>query len=587
MAEEEGHPLTEPEAPTPAEPTPRQRVLDEVARIAAAPDFARAPVMRRLLDFLVHATLDGRGDQLKAYAVAVDGLGRAHDFDAQADSYPRVQVGRLRRMLDAFYARDGARDGLRLSIPQGRYRVEFHPPAPPPAPPPEPPAAPEPAAAAPPSRRRTWLLAALGVAIAVLLAAAGIVALLAHGRPGGAARGGGEALVEPPVLRLSHLKAGPHHDAVEIDADAILLDGIRRSGLIRVHADERERANVAPPAPTYRLGGEISNDAHPVLRLRLTRGATGELIWTGQAALPAQRGALKDMLAPLIAQIIQPYGVIATDQRAQIGRVAAPGYPCILRYDQYRRDRNAALHAQAADCVRRTLAIDPNEAPALAAQAMLLLDEELYGLGPKRADTLARSLLLARHAVAADPYSPVTHVALARALRFAGNCQASLRSARRAITLNPYDPDLDAQVGNLFMNCDDPDAEAMLRRAIDLDPTPPPTVYPPLVFLALDRGDVAAARQAADEIAPPSNAARPFYDLIDAIVAAAERKPPRARAAWARVVDGDPAIARDPDAALRQWVLSDRMRARSLAYLRAAGLSAPATPPAGPDPARR
>ena len=42
---------------------------------------------------------------MKSYSVAVEGLGRAPDFDAIADSYPRVQISRLRKQLAAHYAR--------------------------------------------------------------------------------------------------------------------------------------------------------------------------------------------------------------------------------------------------------------------------------------------------------------------------------------------------------------------------------------------------------------------------------------------------------------------------------------------------
>ena len=102
----------------------RSMLLAEVRAITATPEFRRAPVMTRLLDYLARETLAGRGEQLKAYAVAVDGLGRSPDFDAQGDSYPRVQVGRLRKMLSEYYARH-PRD-VRLAVPQGGYRVTLN-----------------------------------------------------------------------------------------------------------------------------------------------------------------------------------------------------------------------------------------------------------------------------------------------------------------------------------------------------------------------------------------------------------------------------------------------------------------------------
>lgn len=100
----------------------------EFERIAQSPQFARSPVLRRLLAYLIEETLVGNGARLKAYQIAVDGLGRDEDFDPQSDSYPRVQVGRLRKMLDLFYADNGmaqVRPNARLRIPNGAYCVYF------------------------------------------------------------------------------------------------------------------------------------------------------------------------------------------------------------------------------------------------------------------------------------------------------------------------------------------------------------------------------------------------------------------------------------------------------------------------------
>ncbi|RYD98826.1 MAG: hypothetical protein EOP61_15150, partial [Sphingomonadales bacterium] len=39
---------------------------EELQSVITSPDFARAPIMKRLLSFLVGETAAGRGDQLKA-----------------------------------------------------------------------------------------------------------------------------------------------------------------------------------------------------------------------------------------------------------------------------------------------------------------------------------------------------------------------------------------------------------------------------------------------------------------------------------------------------------------------------------------
>ncbi len=83
----------------------------------------RAPVMRRLLDFLVLHRLSGEPFPLKSYTIAVEALGKPHDFDPQIDSYPRVQIGRLRRLIDDHYERHET--SAQICIPKHDYRIKL------------------------------------------------------------------------------------------------------------------------------------------------------------------------------------------------------------------------------------------------------------------------------------------------------------------------------------------------------------------------------------------------------------------------------------------------------------------------------
>ncbi|TSB01594.1 tetratricopeptide repeat protein [Sphingorhabdus contaminans] len=95
--------------------------------LVASGFFSKASTLLRLLEFLVEQTLTGLGDQLKSYSVAVDGLGRDPDFDSQVDSYPRVQILRLRKLLEAFYARQGLLERQCIYLKPGSYRVRLGP----------------------------------------------------------------------------------------------------------------------------------------------------------------------------------------------------------------------------------------------------------------------------------------------------------------------------------------------------------------------------------------------------------------------------------------------------------------------------
>ncbi|WP_299734028.1 hypothetical protein [uncultured Tateyamaria sp.] len=75
-----------------------------------------------LLDYLVREEVEGRGENLKAYAIALDVLGRKVDFDPTTDSIVRVEVARLRDALELHYARSMDPSEPKITIPKGSYR---------------------------------------------------------------------------------------------------------------------------------------------------------------------------------------------------------------------------------------------------------------------------------------------------------------------------------------------------------------------------------------------------------------------------------------------------------------------------------
>lgn len=103
------------------------RLKDEVQRILSDPALERAPTQRRLLSFLAEQTLSNPGN-LTQFSIAVDGLGRPEDYDLTSDSYPRVQMSRLRRNLLSYYSRNAPGEGHCIHIRPGEYRLRLAPP---------------------------------------------------------------------------------------------------------------------------------------------------------------------------------------------------------------------------------------------------------------------------------------------------------------------------------------------------------------------------------------------------------------------------------------------------------------------------
>lgn len=100
-------------------------IYSETSQILQHSLFQNSPTMARLLIWLLHETLAGRGDRVKSYTIAVEALGRPENFDSQIDSYPRVQMGRLRKTLENYYAQRGPLRELCVYLQPGSYRLRL------------------------------------------------------------------------------------------------------------------------------------------------------------------------------------------------------------------------------------------------------------------------------------------------------------------------------------------------------------------------------------------------------------------------------------------------------------------------------
>jgi TolB-like protein/Tfp pilus assembly protein PilF len=101
-------------------------VRTQLQRILVSPQLVDAPGLAALLGFIVEETLGGRGDDLKERRMGTDVFHRRPaTYDPAIDPIVRVQVGRLRAKLRAYYDGSGARDDVSISIPRGRYAAVF------------------------------------------------------------------------------------------------------------------------------------------------------------------------------------------------------------------------------------------------------------------------------------------------------------------------------------------------------------------------------------------------------------------------------------------------------------------------------
>ena len=102
-----------------------QRVRQQLDRILASTAFAEAGRAGRFLRHVVERKLEGRDGEIKESIIAIEVLGRNASFDSKSDPIVRVEAGRLRDRLGAYYEAEGGADPILISLPKGRYVPEF------------------------------------------------------------------------------------------------------------------------------------------------------------------------------------------------------------------------------------------------------------------------------------------------------------------------------------------------------------------------------------------------------------------------------------------------------------------------------
>lgn len=480
-----------------ASPSPAQ-TRDAVERLLGAGLVAPGSRAHLLLDYLLTIWHREGAVPVKAYAIALDVLGRGADFDPGTDSIVRVELGRLRKLLDLYYAGPGAHDPVRLSLPKGQSRIEaaFRPIiAPPPTETPVP--SPRPA-----KTRRLGLVA-------------GAVALLAGLALWGAA----------PLVRPAQLVVTPTQVADDDPQLATLAEGLGlhlASDLARFRTFEVVLS--PPPRPslfhrvTYRLDSRLEPAAgveSPQLTLMLIRAADGALIWSQSRPIGAEIGpsgnpgaGIARMLGEVTQRIVGPRGALEADGRARLQEIEAMwlGRPpedflCLLRAQAYDHGKDEALRDPARRCLTRlTRARSPVGAIWAAQSAMQLLDwsEDITAPGPER---LAVALASAHRAAALDPGGADGPAAMGAALTAMGRLEDAQTALAQAAELGPHDPDI--AMRQAWLACLQGDWEAGLtaiaaqtaaREAV------PGWYRLPLALDALRRADVLALQDEATRI---------------------------------------------------------------------------------------
>ncbi len=426
----------------------RNEAFAALDKILASEEFTSSPQLSAFLTFSVQQTLNGQGPALKAYTIATEVLSRPANFDPQNDPIVRVEATRLRRAIDRYYANDGAKDGLRITMPRGGYSVSFIESSNDPSP------ASTPRAYQPTREKRPFNVKA-PIIIVVLLIASTAAATIGwknwstifpeSSSTGSLNTNNGGTVTRPPSNTTKPNNAPkpanwkPRIAAFSITSDSYannlmheIGDVLSRFDGIMVF-DETAMTDQAAD-DLYQLDGRLKPGVTDRVDIRLFHTASHRTVVVRTATLPKDEISLQELAKKLAIFIGGRDGIVLSDALpAQMDGISQPINPrtCLSVSNAAIKIKEPELMATARSCLDGLLKHATNSGMLYAISADLRRHE-------KQAD-LATAEKEAQLALALDPQN-VRAMHVLSELIDAKNPGLALRLGDLAVELNPYDP---------------------------------------------------------------------------------------------------------------------------------------------------
>jgi tetratricopeptide (TPR) repeat protein len=548
--------------------------IDALRRVGADRVFARAPQLRRLLEYLGQRALTDGGNP-KEYTIAVEALGRPDDFDSERDAIVRVQAGRLRRALEKYYAGAGRDEPIRIVLPVGSYGVIWERQA---------------GLSADPARaNRRWsprLVIVAGIALIII----GLLVPASHMLWTSTA----ETMPAESILITQPTNGLPTVVIVPFDGPGAEVDGPALAGLRRrlgATFSQFETANVIQlsgatpgrpiPPPRFAEGerGYVlsaaatrQNNGLRVL-FQLTDQPAGTIAWTQAMEIPAQESDLNEerIVRRLATALLQPLGIVSSRERANQLRTGTgdPRYRCLLQSMDALRDSRPQDYAAARQCLEQVVEKDPTYTLAYAYLALVLNRYYQYGVSGEPG-LLDAALAAARRAVDTNPASSRAYFALFVTRFNMGDFRGAEVAMTQARALNRDDLLVLSEYGGRLVTLGRIDEGMAILDAVAYAFPARSCTHGLYMFLGnYVRGNMAEARRRASEITCENF---PYAQLARALAAVDAGDKQTARAALALVRVALPTWQSSPRATLSRSVPDPSIVDRILRDLGAAGL---------------
>ncbi len=456
-----------------------QATREELAKILESEPFTRSSRMKAFLSYVVEETLQGRGKRIKAFSIARDVFDKDESFDPQRDTIVRVEAGRLRRRLAAWYAGPGKDSPIRIEIPVGSYVPVITQAAPP----------------ASTRRRRGWLVL-LVIPLAVL---AWFWYVYSQGPE--TARSGTVPTV--PYVAILPLNTATE-SAQEIRfaegfVESLITSLAKLSGLaVMAHSsimeyDPRD-VNVASLREAYGvshvLRGTLGVRGNAVLlNLQLVSTDSSTIVWAD--TLESAVDDIWNLQESLSRQVTDALAVNILPQEQEIYlRRHTDDFEALAYYRQGwvllipPNDVNRIMTARG--LFQRATELDPDFAGGYAGDAFSHAISVLFIKAQDPGSELIRAAELAHKAIETDPGFGMGYGALSFTRALEGRVTEGLENARLAVELSPGDAFVQFIYGmNLVISGLPAEAVQPLQRAIKLDPNEVRTPYMNALAIAL------------------------------------------------------------------------------------------------------
>jgi adenylate cyclase len=520
----------------------RAEIEAVLERILASRILAASPRQQALLRHIAIETLEGHGDRLKEFSLAVDVFGRPPTFDPRIDSIVRVQASRLRSQLADYYAKDGAAETVQIAIPAGGYLATFSRVTPAPrraAVSTTRTAAPDVTAGEPPLYKtaagpakadnpRTSLAAGKPWLLPLILGAASLallVLILVVGSLGGRRTSDNDVLAVRPsgptiFVTQYQLIAGPEFAAtLRNGLQYELIDTLSRFpelsvlGIDTVYGSSPDAARKNSYGADFTLTGSIQATTNEVkVTSQLVRATDNTVVWSRVDTTPMKDAAgildVQSKIAGAVAgQLGQPYGVIQERLKEDISEtraVSLDDYLCVLRAYDYSRVKTREKHAEVRACLEQVVQHSPSYSPAWAKLSWMYGDEVRFGFNPLIADPppFQRAREAAEKAVAANGSSAMAHQYYALSLLALGNDRDARGEIEEALRLNPNNSEILADAAQILVQLGDLErARDLSEKAITINPGHPAWYHGPLAIYHILKGHKDQALRAAQEAA--------------------------------------------------------------------------------------